>query len=557
VLALALSTVAEAVTFTSSKWPDHGYTFQNLKGEETTRAFPAIEQDSAVRASELQHLGLKKGDRLALVIIEPEDFVLTFFAAIRLGVIAVPIYPPPALGDVAVYRQRTARILQAAAATALVAPSSLVPSFRSLADQVTSLRQIVSVEGLRNATGTVDFPTISAGDVAFLQFTSGSTGDPRGVIVTHACLLANARAIAGPSGLHVDPRRDRGVTWLPLYHDMGLVGFVIASMCIGVSVVFIPTMRFLRNPAVWMETIHRHRGTISFGPNFSYALVTKQATPERLRRLDLSCVRVLGCGGEPVNPGVIRAFTRVFHERADLREDVVRPAYGLAEGTLTTALTPASNGMKTRRVAAKRFQEEGIVESARNDSPSLEHVSVGRVISDHEVIIADEEGSPLPEGHEGEVLVRGPSVTPGYFNSPDASAEVFRSGILHTGDLGYIHEGWLYITGRSKDLIIHNGRNIHPQAIEWVAEQVDGTRKGNVVAVSVPGDETERIVVVMETRMRSDEVLISKVKSAVQQELSLPVADVVCLRHGELPKTSSGKVQRQLTRRQYLAGALG
>jgi fatty-acyl-CoA synthase len=442
-------------------------------------------------------------------------------------------------------------------ATALVAPSSLVDSFRSLAGQVASLRQIIPVEDLRNATGTVHFPTISAGDAAFLQFTSGSTSDPRGVIVTHACLLANARAIAGPSGLRVDPRRDRGVTWLPLYHDMGLVGFVIASMCIGVSVVFIPTMRFLRNPAVWMETVHRHRGTISFGPNFSYALVTRLATPERLQRWDLSCVRVLGCGGEPVNPGVIRAFTRVFHEHAGLPEDVVRPAYGLAEATLTIAVTPVSHGMKTWHVDTKRFQEEGIAEAARDDSPSLEHVSAGKVISDHEVIVADEEGASLPEGHEGEVLVRGPSVTPGYFNNPDASAEVFRSGSLHTGDLGYLHEGWLYITGRSKDLIIHNGRNIHPQAIEWVAEQVDGTRKGNVVAVSVPGSETERIIVVMETRARSDEALISRVKTAVHQQLSLNVADVVCLRRGELPKTSSGKVQRQLTRRQYLAGALG
>jgi len=554
--ALSLSTVAEAVTFAASDWPDHGYTFQNLSGEETTRTFPAIERDSAARASALQRLGLKKGDRVALVIIEPEDFVLTFFAAIRLGVIAVPLYPPPVPGDVAAYRQRTARILQAAAPAALVAPSSLVSLFTSLADEGAPVRQIVAVESVRSGTGTADFPTLSTEDVAFLQFTSGSTSDPRGVLVTHACLLANARAIAGPSGLDVDPRRDRGVTWLPLYHDMGLVGFVIASMCIGVPVVFIPTMRFLRNPAVWMETIHRHRGTISFGPNFSYALVTRQATGDRLQRWDLSCVRVLGCGGEPVNPNVIRAFTRVFRDTG-LRDDVVRPAYGLAEGTLTTAVTPPCHGMKTWRVDAKRFQEEGIAESAREGRSALEHVSVGRVIAEHEVTIADEEGSPLPDGHEGEVIVRGPSVTPGYFDNPEASAEVFRSGVLHTGDVGYIHDGWLYITGRSKDLIIHNGRNIHPQAIEWVAEQVDGTRKGNVVAVSVPGEETERIVVVIETRARRDDALISRVKTAVQQELSLPVADVVCLRRGELPKTSSGKVQRQLTRRQYLAGALG
>jgi acyl-CoA synthetase (AMP-forming)/AMP-acid ligase II len=554
-------TVADAVAFSASHWPDHGYTFQNLKGEEVTYSFPAIEHESAARASALQRLGLKQGDRLALVIVEPEDFVLTFFAAIRLGVIAVPMYPPPALGDVAAYRRRTARILHAAAATEVVASCSLIHLLASLVDEIPSLRQIRSVDELRAGPGPVSFPTQSAGDTAFLQFTSGSTGDPRGVIVTHGCLLANAHAIAGPGGLDVDPRRDLGVTWLPLYHDMGLVGFVVAAMCVGVSVVFIPTLRFLRHPAVWMETIHRHRATISFGPNFSYALVTRQATPERLQRLDLSCVRVLGCGGEPVNPDVIRAFTDVFHERAGLPPDVVRPAYGLAEGTLMTTLTPDGQGLKTLRVDAGRFQEDRIVEPARDGRMSLEHVSVGRVISDHEVIIADEVGLPLPDGHEGHVLVRGPSVTPGYFNDPDGSAQTFRNGTLQTGDLGYVHEGSLYITGRSRDLIIHNGRNIHPQAIEWVVEQVEGSRRGHVVAVSVPGGETERIVVAMETRAYGDgqaeDALVSRVKTAVQRELSLPLADVVCLRRGELPMTSSGKVQRQLTRQQYLAGGLG
>jgi fatty-acyl-CoA synthase len=554
---LTCSTIAEAIVLTASRWPDRGYTFQNLKGEEVVRSFPAIEQESAGRAAALARLGLTKGDRLALVIIEPEDFVLTFFAAVRLGVIAVPLYPPPAFGQVEAYRQRTTKILDAAGATALVASTNLVELLSSMKAPVTRVRQVVSVDDVRQERGAADLPDLSADDVAFLQFTSGSTGDPRGVVVTHACLLANARAIAGPTALDVDPERDLGVTWLPLYHDMGLVGFVVASMCIGVSVVFIPTLRFLRNPALWMETLHRHRGTISFGPNFSYALVMKQATPERVQRWDLSCVRVLGCGGEPVNPTVIGTFTEFFHEHAGLRKDAVRPAYGLAESTLTTALVPAGQGLSTLRVDARRFQEEGIVSPPMDGNPVLDHVSVGRVVAGHHVIVAGDEGVPLPDGREGELLVRGPSVTPGYFNNPDASAKVFRNGLLHTGDLGYLHEGNLYITGRVKDLIIHNGRNIHPHAIEWVAEQVHGARKGNIVAVSVPGEETERIVVVMETDARRDETLVSRVKTAVHQELSVPVADVVCLRHGQLPKTSSGKVQRQLTRRQYLAGALG
>lgn len=551
----AFETVAQAVAFTASRWPDHGYTFQNLKGEETIYSFPDIDIASSARACHLQHLGLKKGDRLALVVIEPEDFVLTFFAALRLGVIAVPIYPPLSLGNIEAYGQRTARILQAAGARVVVASASLKYVLWSLTDRVPSLRQVVPVESLRDPTGTPTFPPVSADDVAFLQFTSGSTMDPRGVMVTHSCLLANAKGIVG--GLAADPSRDIGLTWLPLYHDMGLVGFVITTMCTGISVIFVPTLRFLRNPAVWMETMHRHRATISFGPNFSYALATRRTTVERLRRWDLSCVRVLGCGGEPVNPNVIRTFTRVFHEHTGLPENAVRPGYGLAEGTLTTSLTPVGHGLKTLRVDQRRFQEAGIVEPVQDGQPYLEHVSVGMVMPKHEVLVVAQDGSPLPGGREGEILMRGPSVAPGYFNDAEATAAVFRDGTLHTGDLGYLHEGYLYVTGRVKDLIIHNGRNIHPQSIEWVVEQVEGARKGNVVAVSVPGDDTERVLVVMETANSRHDELIASVKTAVLRELAVPVAEVMCLGRGELPKTSSGKLQRQLTRQQYLAGALG
>ena len=551
-MAFGFLSIAEAVEFAASHWPDHGYTFQNLKGEETKRSFPAMERESAARGSVLQRLGMKKGDRLALVIIDPEDFVSTFFAALRLGVIAVPIYPPMFLGNVEAYQQRTARILDAAGAKAIVVSETLAGVLRALVDRVASLQKIIPVDSLRESTGTVAFSKITPEDVAFLQFTSGSTSDPRGVAVPHRCLLSNALGISGPAGLRVDPRRDLGVTWLPLYHDMGLVGFVIASVCIGISVVFIPTLRFLRNPSVWMDTMHRHRGTISFGPTFSYALATKAATPERLHRWDLSCVKMLGCGGEPVNPSVIRTFTRIFHEHAGLRDDVVRPAYGLAEATLMTSLTPLDHCMKTLRVDAKRFQENGVAEPVRDTRAFLEHVSVGRVIQEHEVIIVAKDGSTLPDRHEGEVVVRGPSVTPGYFNDPEGGADVFRNGMLHTGDLGYLDRGDLYITGRIKDLIIHNGRNIHPQAVEWVAEQVEGVRNGNVVALTIPGQDTEHIVVVLETRGTNHTGIVSRVKTAVQQELSLPVAEVVCLGRGELPKTSSGKVQRHLTRQQYL-----
>lgn len=550
--AFEFDTVARAVEYAAARWPDRGYTFQDLNGQEVTYSFPQVEAASSARAHQLQQQGLKKGDRLAMVVIEPEDFVLTFFAALRLGVVAVPIYPPLSRAHLEAYNRRAARILKVADIGMVVVSSSLKDVFSSVAEGVPSVQHIVSVESLRGSTGADSLPAISPEDVAFLQFTSGSTMDPRGVMVTHSCLLSNARGTV--AGLDLDGGRDIGVTWLPLYHDMGLVGFVITTICAGISVVFIPTLRFLRNPSVWMETIDRHRATISFGPNFAYALAARRITPDRMRAWDLSCVRVLGCGGEPVNPHVVQAFTRLLRE-AGLREDAVRPAYGLAEGTLTTSLTPVTHGIRTLRVDQRLFEEEGIVEPVREGGPSLEHVSVGRVILGHEVLVVAPDGTRLPDGREGEILVRGPSVAPGYFNNSEASARVFRDGTLHTGDLGYLHDGDLYVTGRLKDLIIHNGRNVHPQSIEWVVEQVEASAKGNVVAISVPDEGTERIIVVMVTRGLNDAELSTRVKTAVQEELGVPVSEVVCLGRGVLSKTSSGKLQRQLTRQQYLAGA--
>jgi fatty-acyl-CoA synthase len=547
-----IDTIARAVEFAAARWPDRGYTFQDLQGQEARYSFRQVETASSVRAHQLQQLGLSKGDRLAMAVSEPEDFVLTFLAALRLGVIAVPIYPPLSRANLEPYVRRAARILDIAAVSVVAVSSSLKSVFSPVADAMDSAPHIVSVESLREPAGSASFPAISPQDVAFLQFTSGSTMDPRGVVVTHSCLLSNASGIV--KGLDADGGHDIGVTWLPLYHDMGLVGFVITSICAGIPIVFIPTLRFLRNPSVWMDTMHRHRATISFAPNFAYALAARRIAPERVCLWDLSAVRVLGCGGEPVNPEVVRTFTRLFH-KAGLHEDAVRPAYGLAEGTLTTSLTPMSHGMKTVRVDQRLFQEAGIVEPVRDARPSVEHVSVGKVISGHEVcVVASSDGTPLPEGREGEILVRGPSVASGYFNNLDASATVFRDGTLHTGDLGYLHRGYLYVTGRLKDLIIHNGRNIHPHSLEWVVERLDESLRGNVVAISVPDQGTERIIIVTAARGLDDTDLATRIKTAVQRELDVPVSEVICLGRGALSKTSSGKLQRHLTRHQYLAG---
>lgn len=551
------TTLAHAVAGIGQDYPELGYTFQDAKGEETFYTFPQIAEQTARRAAALQAMGLSKGDRVGLIVVEPEDFVLSFLAMFRLGVVPVPLYPPLSLGNLDAYAARTAQVLTSAEAKVLVASSSLQNILWSQVDKVPSLSKLVKAEDLANGPADPDLPEIGPEDLAFLQYTSGSTSDPKGVMVTHGCLVANCEGII-EHGLQLDPRRgDKGISWLPLYHDMGLIGFVIAPILYGIPVVFIPTLRFIKKPTSWLETIHKHRGTASFAPNFAYALVARKAKPADLERWDLSCVKAFGCGAEPIHPETMRQFNKLFGEHCDLPETALLPAYGMAEATLAISLKRVETVMATREVHAEEFQENGIVLDPDPDQNVEEHVSCGVPFPGHEIAIFADDGTRLPDGMQGEIALRGPSVTPGYFRNPEATAKAFRDGWLLTGDLGYTINGEVFVTGRVKDLIILNGRNIHPQAVEWAAAGVEGVRKGNVVAFSRPGQHSEELVVALETRETDTERLSKEVRQAVQRDLSLTLSEVICLAPGTLPKTSSGKLQRAKTRAQYLRGTVG
>jgi fatty-acyl-CoA synthase len=550
-------TIAEAVANVGKHHPDLGFVFQDLDGKETAYTFPQVERQTATRAANLQAAGLRQGDRLGLIVIEPEDFVLTFLAAVRIGVVPVPLYPPLSFGNLDAYADRTAKVLESAGARLLVASAKLQNVLWNMVDRVPSLERLIAAERLREDAGEPVFPTIVPEDLAFLQYTSGSTSDPKGVMVTHASLVANSRGII-KEGLQISAEAgDKGVSWLPLYHDMGLIGFVIAPICWGIPVVFIPTMRFIKRPSVWLDTIHRHRGTTSFAPNFAYALAARRVKDSDLDQWDLSCLRVLGCGAEPIQAPTMRQFTELFSARCKMPETAIMPAYGMAEATLAITLKPSHQHLRTIVIDAESFSETGRATAPREGKPAVEHVACGVAFEGHEVAILDEHGNPLPNGFEGEICHRGPSVTPGYYGNPEATAQSWRNGWLRTGDLGFLDDGQLYVTGRIKDLIIVNGRNVHPQAVEWAVAEVDGVRRGNVVAFSVPGELGEELVVVLETKESETGPLAEEVRRAVQRELSLTARDVVCLKTGALPKTSSGKLQRRKTREMYLRGQLG
>jgi fatty-acyl-CoA synthase len=547
----AYRTVAEAIARVSHDFPSHDLTFQDAQGVETRYGAVEMERATAQRAAALQALGLRQGDRVALTVQEPEDFVLIFLAAVRVGVIPVPMYPPMTFGNLDGWLERTSRVLAVSGAALLVASSKVL---EALADRALPV-PTVAAHRLQGDESAVRYPEITPEDTAFLQFTSGSTSDPKGVVVPHAALLANARGII-TEGLQLDGAKgDRGVSWLPLYHDMGLIGFVIAPLCYGVSVTYIPTMRFIKRPSCWMETIHRHRGAATFAPNFAFALASKRVSDEELARWDLSCLRVVGCGAEPIHPETLRRFQEVF-ARAGLSDTAIMPAYGMAEATLAIALKPAPERPQTLVLDAEQFRRTGEVRPPRDGAPPAEVVACGVPFRAHEVAVADPEtGARLPEGQEGELIFRGPSVTAGYWDNPKATAAAWRAGWLHTGDLGFLRDGQVYVTGRLKDLIILNGRNIHPQTVEWAAA-VEGVREGHVVAFSVPGEPTERLVLAVETKAADHAALAAQVTAAVQQALGLTVSEVLCLPSGGLTKTSSGKLQRRKTQARYLAGEL-
>lgn len=548
-------TVADALANCGQAWPESRWIFQDQRGAETNYPFPELERLTAERAAALAAMGLGKGDRVGIIVVEPEDFVLTFLGAVRIGVVPVPMYPPLSFGSLDAYAERSARILTLSKARVLVASAQLQNVLWSLVDKVPSLERLVRVEDVRGVgLARPSFPVILPDDLCFLQYTSGSTSEPKGVVVTHANLASNGASIV--EALGYTAQNTLGVSWLPLYHDMGLIGFVLTPILHGLSIVFIPTLRFIKKPSVWFETMHRHRATTTFAPNFAYALVAKKAKAEDIATWDLSTVQTFGCGAEPIQAQTMREFHDIFSACA-IRRDAFLPAYGMAEATLCMSVKPLGAVWRTHVVDAESFQSRGVVSGPTDDAAVFEHVSCGPPVPGHEIAILDDQGQPLPAGQEGEICFRGPSVCPGYFENPDATRASRHGDWLRTGDLGYLLAGEVFVTGRLKDLIILNGRNLHPQSIEWIVAEVEGVRKGNVVAFSRPGHDSEELVIALETKAEDTASLAEAVKHRVQREMGCSVSDVVCVAPGELPKTSSGKLQRRKTREMYLQGALG
>ena len=539
-----------------------GFTFLKAEGAEEFFSFDKLRAEAMNRAAHFRSMGLTKGDRVAMVMPDGQDFVPTFLGAVWAGLIPVPLYPPLSLGKLDSYIEALVAIMNKAGPRALATNAKLEAILWSAAARVPSLEGLITAETLRTEapeSASREAATVTGDDIAFLQFTSGSTSTPKGVEVTHASLQANAWAIM-VDGLASSSLTDTGVSWLPLYHDMGLIGFVISPIFHKVRVCFIPTMSFVRNATIWLDTLSKKNGTLTFAPNFAYALATKRAKPEQMAKWDLSKVRVFGCGAEPINAGTMRAFVEKF-SAAGMKPTGLLPCYGMAEATLAISFIGLDETLSTDVIDREAYQTDKRAEAAHVSKlatkDAFEFVSCGKAFPGHEVGAFSPEGVRLKDRQIGELRVKGPSIARGYFLDPEATAKSFGDGWLKTGDLGYLASGNIYITGRAKDLIIVNGRNYDPSRIEWLADDVPEVRKGSTVAFSVPGASSEEVIVVVESRTPNPVQLKETLRQLVTEQLQLTIAEVVIAAPGSLPKTSSGKIQRSKTRQQYLDGSVG
>jgi fatty-acyl-CoA synthase len=536
--------------------PGRGFTFVGRDREERFFAYEALESEAWRRAAFLQERGLKKGDRAALVIAEPEDFVLSFLGCAVAGVVPVPVYPRASFKNADGYVEILAHVVRTSGARAVLCMEGNRDVVERIGEHGAAPEHVLAVESA--FTGTAPgfaTPTIDERDLCFLQFTSGSTNKPKGVTVTHRNLVANASAFLGPHGLDRNDD-DKGVSWLPLFHDMGLIGFVLGTLVKDIPVVLLPTETFARSPGLWLETITKHRGTITYAPNFAYQLVTKRVKDKQLEELDLSSVRVAGCGAEPIRAATLKEFAQKYAP-AGFRSTAFLPSYGMAESTLAITFHPVGTEMVVDVVDAEAMKDGVARPADASTKTPLEVVSCGVGFPEHEVRVVDDQGQPLPERRVGQVIARGPSVTDGYFENAEATAEALKDGWLQTGDLGYLADGNLYICGRLKDLIIIRGANHYPQDLEWSVGDLEGVRRGNVVAFSVMRDGTEELVIAAEANRADAERLRTEIARKIQQEFGLSPAHVAICAVGALPKTSSGKAQRRKTKALFEAGDLG
>lgn len=521
--------------------------------------YGALHARAAALGAGLLARGLTPGGAVAIMLPTGADYLAAFLGTVLAGGVPVPIYPPARAAQIEDHLRRHAGILSNARAEVLVTVPEARGVSRLLRAHAEPLRAIVTPAELAGDGAGLAPAPLRETDTAFLQYTSGSTGRPKGVVLTHANLLANIRAIGRAVGVRPG---DVCVSWLPLYHDMGLIGAWLGSLYFAVPLVLMSPLTFLARPARWLWAIHHHGGTLAAAPNFAYELCLNKVEDAELKGLDLSGWRMAMNGAEPVRPETVRRFAARFAPHG-FRPEAMTPVYGLAECSVGLCIPPPGRGPRVDRVDREAFTAEGLAVTApEGNATPLEFVSAGYPLADHQVRIVDSDGRELPERREGRLEFRGPSATAGYFRNPEATASLFDGAWLDSGDLAYVAEGEVFITARAKDVIIRAGRNLYPHEVDEAVGEIDGVRKGCVVTFAARDARTgsERLVVLAETRERDPEALTrlrTTITNVATDRLGEPPDEVVLAPPHTVLKTSSGKVRRADSRGLYEAGRLG
>lgn len=530
--------------------PQRGYTF--LDGAEAKHlTFAALWQQAVIYAGALQQRGVQKGDRVLVLVPTSAEFASVYLALLLCGAAPCVLPTPDNIGNQAEATRRVLHVTAQLSARLLLTTEELDLLSSEIEDEL----EICPVATLQAEPVLAWQPVLVTGDdLALIQASSGTTGAPKCIALTHSNILANLQQI----GQHLQVvDEDVVVCWLPLFHDMGLIGCFLFVLYWQLHGVFMTPYRFIRRPATWLKAISDYGGTLSPAPNFAYALATRRTTAEELALLDLSTWRAAMCGAEQIDVGTLHRFAERF-TTCGFRPNSLVPCYGLAEASFCVVMHHPDQPFKYERIVRSTLVSQGIaVAAAEADTVDTTLIcDCGPAVEDTRIVITNEAGQTLPEGHVGQVWINGPSITLGYYHLPEENQRVLRNGWLNTGDLGYLRHGHLFITGRSKDLIVVRGQNYQPTEFEWAAAEVPGVALGRVVAFGVydPQEATEQIYLVCE-RPRTMEVeekeLCETIKRHVGQQTGIMPASVGLIPRNTIPKTTTGKLQRARTKSLY------
>jgi fatty-acyl-CoA synthase len=533
-----------------------GFNFYSPRGGlQHVLPYVTLRRQAQSTARKLLSLGLKRGDRVAVVAETGPDFMGVFFACQYAGLIACPMPYSMYIGGREAYVDRVAGMLQAARACAVIASEDLQDSIREGGARA-GIGQVLThgeLQALPEAAAKL--VPFGPDEDAYIQYSSGSTSNPKGVLITQKAIAANACGIL--QGLRITSD-DRAFSWLPLYHDMGLVGFCLAPMMGQVTVDYLATTAFARRPALWLRLMSDNKSTICYSPSFGYDLAARRINGEAVS-LDLSKWRAAGIGGDMVRADVLNQFSETLSV-AGFRASAFVPSYGMAETTLAISIADTAAPIRVDTIDRLALKTEGRAVPAAASATARSFVVCGKPIPGCDVAIRDEQGGSLDERRIGRIFVNSPSLMAGYYHDAEATGAVVGSdGYLDTGDMGYWLDGEIVITGRAKDLILHNGRNIWPQDIEWAAEQIEPLRSGDVAAFAVEGDDGDDDVVVLVQCRLADAAAIEHLRHAVSAVVHHSAGiecKVVMVPPKSLPFTSSGKLSRAGAKQKYLSGEI-